>query len=72
TDAEGVVGESVYTITRKSVEDAGAAAGAARRVGGEGVKVFGVCWDKEVGVLSAGEDKALQINRGDEIMSRHT
>jgi hypothetical protein len=27
------------------------------------VKVFGVRWDKEVGIVSAGEDKRIQINR---------
>ncbi|MCJ1436097.1 ribosome biogenesis protein ytm1 [Xylographa pallens] len=58
SDKDGMVGESIYTITRESVK------GEPRRVGGEGVKVFGVCWDKEVGVVSAGEDKRLQINRG--------
>jgi hypothetical protein len=30
---------------------------------GEGFKVFSVNWDKEVGIVSAGEDKRVQINR---------
>lgn len=63
SDKDGVVGESIYSIPRKSLEGAG------KRVGGEGVKVFGVCWDKTVGILSAGEDKAIQINRGEQILS---
>ena len=33
-------------------------------VGGEGIKVFGVNWDVELGIVSAGEDKRVQINRG--------
>jgi ribosome biogenesis protein YTM1 len=28
------------------------------------VKVFGVQWDAEVGVVSGGEDKQVQINKG--------
>ena len=35
-----------------------------RPVGGEGIKVFGVHWDKEVGMVSSGEDKKVQINHG--------
>ena len=58
SDKDGMVGESIYTITRESVK------GEPRRVGGEGIKVFGVCWDREVGIVSVGEDKRLQINRG--------
>ena len=58
SDKDGVIGESIYTVTRESVKSE------PRRVGGEGVKVFGVCWDKEVGIVSGGEDKRLQINRG--------
>lgn len=63
TGAEGgQVGEAVYRIGRESVEG-----DSERRVGGEGVKVFGVAWDKEVGIVSGGEDKRVQINRGDEV-----
>ncbi|KAF3041443.1 ribosome bioproteinsis protein ytm1 [Didymella keratinophila] len=53
---EGMTGESVYTINRQGVS------GPAKSHG-EGVKVFSVCWDKEVGIVSAGEDKKVQINR---------
>ncbi|KAF1945435.1 WD40 repeat-like protein [Clathrospora elynae] len=54
---EGMTGESVYTINRqgKSAE--------AVKSHGEGVKVFSVRWDRDVGIVSAGEDKKVQINR---------
>ncbi|KAL3418207.1 WD domain-containing protein [Phlyctema vagabunda] len=55
----GAVGEAVYVIERESQKDS-----AKRPVGGEGVKVFGVAWDKELGIVSGGEDKMVQINRG--------
>ncbi|MCJ1451289.1 ribosome biogenesis protein ytm1 [Mycoblastus sanguinarius] len=58
SEKEGRVGESMYCIERESAKGQG------RKVGGEGVKVFGVCWDKDVGIVSAGEDKRVQINRG--------
>ena len=58
SEKDGRVGESMYTIGRESVKGEG------KKVGGEGVKVFGVCWDREVGLVSAGEDKRVQINRG--------
>jgi len=48
----------MYIIERNSQK------GAKRPVGGEGIKVFGVAWDKEVGIVSGGEDKMVQINRG--------
>lgn len=63
-ETEGVVGQSIYSIARKSVPDV-----EVRRVGGEGVKVFDVCWDKEVGIVSVGEDKVVQINRGEGVLS---
>jgi ribosome biogenesis protein len=54
----GVVGEAVYVVERESVK------GGKRPVAGEGIKVFGVGWDKDVGIVSVGEDKMVQINRG--------
>lgn len=63
SEKEGVVGESMYTISRESAKEG-------RRVGGEGVKVFGVVWDREVGIISAGEDKRVQINRGKGVVRR--
>lgn len=62
TEKEGRVGQSMYSIGRES-------AGGEMRASGEGVKVFGVVWDLEVGVVSAGEDKRIQINRGKSIGS---
>jgi WD40 repeat protein len=65
-EADGVVGESSYTIQRESLKGEG------KRVGGEGVKVFGVGWDREVGIVSGGEDKQLQINRGKDLVGGTT
>ena len=62
TDKDGVVGESIYSISRQSEE------GQLRKVAGEGVKVFDVCWDKTIGIVSVGEDKRVQINRGQGIL----
>ena len=55
TPGEGQVGESVYSFDRE---------GAVKmRSHGEGVKVFGVRWESEMGIVSASEDKRVQINR---------
>ncbi|KAK9476255.1 WD40-repeat-containing domain protein [Lipomyces japonicus] len=43
--------KSVYVISREAK-------------GAEKTKVFGVEWNKDVGIVSAGEDKKVQINRG--------
>ncbi|KAF2480981.1 microtubule-associated protein ytm1 [Neohortaea acidophila] len=51
------VGESVYVIDRESAK------GQPKTNAGEGLKVFGVCWDRDVGIVSGGEDKRVQINR---------
>ncbi|KAK5681673.1 ribosome biogenesis protein ytm1 [Elasticomyces elasticus] len=55
SEASDRVGESVYVIERDSAKGK-------RVVAGEGVKVFSVCWDKDVGIVSGSEDKQLQIN----------
>jgi WD domain, G-beta repeat len=54
----GQIGESVYVIPRRGNEEK-------RPVAGEGVKVFDVQWDKGVGIVSASEDKRVQINRAE-------
>jgi ribosome biogenesis protein len=54
----GTVGESVYVVERETRK------GEKRPVGGEGIKVLGVVWDREVGIVSAGEDKRVQVNQG--------
>lgn len=58
SEKEGRVGESLYVVERESSKGEG------KKVGGEGVKVFGVVWDKGVGIVSGGEDKRVQVNRG--------
>jgi WD40 repeat protein len=62
---DGVVGESIYSIERESVKGE-------KRVAGEGVKVFGVCWDRKIGIVSASEDMRLQINRGEGVIPKET
>ena len=52
------VGDSVYVIERESAK------GKPKAVAGNGVKVFGVSWDRDVGIVSCGEDKRVQINKG--------
>ncbi|KAF2013660.1 microtubule-associated protein [Aaosphaeria arxii CBS 175.79] len=53
---EAQSGDPVYTIERD---------GDKMRSTGDGVKVFSVRWDQDVGIVSAGEDKRVQINRSD-------
>jgi centromere/kinetochore protein ZW10 len=53
---EGISGEAIYSIERSG-------ATGKERSHGEGVKVFGVRWEPEVGIVSAGEDKRVQVNR---------
>jgi WD40 repeat protein len=58
-EKDGAVGQSLYTLPRESLK------GATSPATGDGVKVFAVCWQDDVGILSAGEDKMVQINRSD-------
>jgi hypothetical protein len=44
----------VYVINRES------AGGQLKK---EGVQVFGVVWDRDVGIISASEDRRVQVNR---------
>lgn len=44
--------KALYTITREEDKDA---------------KVLGVAWDKEIGIVSGGDDKKIQINKGSDI-----
>ncbi|KAL8854194.1 MAG: hypothetical protein Q9221_000908 [Calogaya cf. arnoldii] len=62
TDTGGREGQSMYSIGRESI-------GGESRTSGDGVKVFGVVWDSDLGIVSAGEDKRVQINRGKEVGS---
>lgn len=54
----GRFGESVYVIEREEAK------GKRRADAGEGVKVFSVDWDAEMGIISGGEDRKVQINKG--------
>ncbi|KAF3934013.1 Striatin-3 [Dactylella cylindrospora] len=59
---------SVSSSSNESTEDGGGKSGGSlfviKRESGNG-KVFGVDWKKEVGLVSVGEDRKLQINRGE-------
>jgi len=56
---DGITTQSISTITRESLHEK------ATPVTGEGVKIFGLCWGARVGILSAGEDKNVQVNTSD-------
>ena len=67
SEQDGRVGKSVYTISRESVKGEERA-----RVGGEGIKVFDVKWDSKIGIVSASEDKRVQINQGKGMLNNDT
>ncbi|PNY29316.1 Ribosome biogenesis protein YTM1 [Tolypocladium capitatum] len=54
----GRVSEPAYTIGREWLK------GKKLPPAGDGAKVLSVVWDKTWGIVSAGEDKRVQINRG--------
>lgn len=56
-ERDGMTGQSVFTIPRESSK------GTQPPLAGEGIKVFDVCWDGVLGILSAGEDKTVQVNQ---------
>lgn len=58
---DGMSGQSLFTIPRESLQ------GKSVPAAGEGVKVFGIHWNSRLGLLSAGEDKAVQLNSSDNI-----
>lgn len=59
----GSVSEPVYVFERESRK------GRKRPVAGEGCKVFGVAWDKTLGIVSGGEDKKVQVNKGRDLLA---
>lgn len=59
SEPDGRVGAAVFVIERE---------GRAPVVGGEGVKVFAVAWDREVGIVSGGEDRRVQVHRGKDVV----
>jgi len=62
--ATGPVGDAVYVVERES-----RAGKKGRPLAGEGCKVFGVVWDRTWGIVSAGEDKRVQVNRGRDVIA---
>lgn len=66
SEKEGRIGSSVFVIERESIKDQDGSVARAKKPGGggEGRKVFSVRWDREVGIVSGGEDRRVQINRG--------
>ncbi|KAH7032995.1 WD40-repeat-containing domain protein [Microdochium trichocladiopsis] len=66
-EGQGSVGESVYVIERESQK--GKKKSSAAEVPGRGNKVFSVVWDKSLGIVSGGEDKQVQINRGRDLLA---
>ena len=58
---DGITGQSIFTIPRESLQ------GKPIPLTGEGVKIFGLCWDSRIGLLSGGEDKAVQVNSSENI-----
>ncbi|KAK3308134.1 WD40-repeat-containing domain protein [Chaetomium strumarium] len=60
----GSVSEPVYVVERESRQ------GKKRAVAGEGCKVFSVVWNKELGILSGGEDKKVQVNSGRNVLAK--
>ena len=55
---DGITVQSLYTLTRESVK------GPTPEVG-SGAQVYGVHWSAELGILSAGQDRCVQINSGE-------
>ncbi|KAK7953380.1 hypothetical protein PG988_014074 [Apiospora saccharicola] len=62
----GSVSEAVYIIERESQK------GQKKKsdISGAGCKVFGVAWDKQWGIVSGGEDKKVQINKGSDLLAK--
>lgn len=56
---DGVTSQSIFTILRESLQ------GKPASTSGEGIKVFGLDWHSQLGLLSAGEDRQVQINSSD-------
>ncbi|CAJ2508188.1 Uu.00g093740.m01.CDS01 [Anthostomella pinea] len=70
TKAEGGGGvcESVYVVERESQKAAGVRKEKSD-VPGRGAKVFGVAWDRTWGIVSGGEDRMVQVNRGRDLLA---
>lgn len=68
-EGQGSVGESVYVIDRESQKGSSKKKTGAAEVPGRGNKVFSVVWDKSLGIVSGGEDKQVQVNRGRDLLA---
>ena len=67
----GSVSESVYVIERESSRQQQQQQQQRKTAGdvpGRGAKVFAVAWDSTFGIVSAGEDKMVQIKRGQDVL----
>ncbi|RMZ80693.1 hypothetical protein DV738_g2685, partial [Chaetothyriales sp. CBS 135597] len=53
---DGITSQSLYTLGRHSLQ------GKPMPEAGVGVQVYGICWDSELGILSCGQDKCIQVN----------
>lgn len=62
-EGSGRVSEPAYTIGREWLK------GKKLPAAGDGAKVLSVVWDKNWGIVSGGEDKKVQINRGRNLLS---
>lgn len=62
-EGSGSVSEPVYTIGREWLKN--------KKLppAGDGAKVLSVAWDKTWGIVSAGEDKKVQVNRGRDLLA---
>ncbi|KAF3025813.1 ribosome bioproteinsis protein ytm1 [Neopestalotiopsis sp. 37M] len=69
TKAEGggSVSEAVYVVERET-QKGGKQQKKRADVPGAGVKVFAAVWDKHWGIVSGGEDKQVQINKGSDLL----
>ncbi|KAI0019581.1 ribosome biogenesis protein YTM1 [Xylariomycetidae sp. FL0641] len=66
TEGAGAVSESVYVVEREG--GGKKRKGGASDVPGHGAKLFDVKWDRTWGIVSAGEDKQVQVNRGRDVL----
>ena len=53
---DGITGQSIYTLARESMQ------GRPTPEVDSGAQVYGLCWDRELGLLSCGQDKCIQLN----------
>ncbi|KAI0470849.1 ribosome biogenesis protein YTM1 [Xylariaceae sp. FL0804] len=74
TSSATIESDSVYVIERESSSSKANGGSRSSRGGpgdvpGVGAKVLAVAWDRGLGIASAGEDRAVQINRGRDLLA---